>query len=244
MSKNPSSQSATAILLAAGSGSRMQGSVADKILAPLNGLPVIGHAIQAFVRSEIVDRFTIVYRDPAQQAQLDAALCAIDLAGKPVNWVRGGSERQDSVYNALQAQAADCAYVYIHDCARPLVSVEALHALQAATIRDQAAVLAHPVTDTIKRIAAPGQLEQTVLEDLERARLWAMETPQAFAYDQILQAYTHVREAGLTITDDTAAAATIGLCATLVPNQTPNPKITTPDDIHYAEWRLQRWRDK
>jgi 2-C-methyl-D-erythritol 4-phosphate cytidylyltransferase len=233
-------QHATAILLAAGSGSRMQGRVADKILAPLNGLPVIGHSIQAFLRSGIVDRFTIVYRDQAQQAALQETLSALELAGTAVNWVRGGGERQDSVYNALQVQAADCAYVYIHDCARPLVAVAALRALQTATLRDQAAVLAHPVTDTIKRIASADQLEQTELEDLERARLWAMETPQAFAYAKILQAYTHVRAAGLTITDDTAAAATIGLHTTLVPNQTPNPKITTPDDIHYAEWRLQQ----
>ena len=230
----------TAILLAAGSGSRMQGTVADKILAPLNGLPVICHAIKAFLRSGIVDRFTIVYRDQAQHTALQTALSHIDLTGKSVDWVSGGGERQDSVYNALQAQAADCAYVYIHDCARPLISVDALRALQAATLRDQAAVLAHPVTDTIKRIANADQLEQTELEDLERARLWAMETPQAFACAKILQAYTHVREAGLSITDDTAAAATIGLHTTLVPNETPNPKITTPDDIRYAEWCLQQ----
>ena len=231
---------ATAILLAAGSGSRMQGCVADKILAPLNGLPVISHAVRAFVHSGIVDHFTIVYRNAAQQAALASAVDRVPHDQQTVNWVRGGGERQDSVYNALLAQADDCAYVYIHDCARPLIAVEALRALQVATMRDQAAVLAHPVTDTIKRIPRPEQLEQTDLEDLERARLWAMETPQAFAYPKIRQAYDHVRAAGLSITDDTAAAATIGLRTTLVANHSPNPKITSPDDLRYAEWRLQQ----
>ncbi len=239
-----SSMSSAAILLAAGSGSRMQGTVADKILAPLNGLPVICHAINTFLSSGIVDRFTIVYRDDAQKAALQAALSQVDLADTPVDWVPGGGERQDSVYNALQAQAGDCTYVYIHDCARPLVSVDALRALQTAVLRDQAAVLAHPVTDTIKRVATAGQLEQAELEDLDRARLWAMGTPQAFAHTKILKAYTHVRASGLSITDDTAAAATIGLHTTLVPNDTPNPKITTPDDIRYAEWLLQQHQRK
>jgi 2-C-methyl-D-erythritol 4-phosphate cytidylyltransferase len=218
----------------------MRGTVADKILAPLNGTPVFAHSIQAFLDSGIVDRFTIVYRNEAQKAQLQEALEPLEFNEKIVHWVSGANERQDSVYNALSAQSADCAYVYIHDCARPLVSVKSLQALQAAVVRDQAAVLAHLVTDTIKRVASAGQLAPAELEDLDRDRLWAMETPQAFAYPKILQAYTHVRELGLRITDDTAAAAAIGLRTTVVPNDTPNPKITTPGDLAYAECLLHQ----
>jgi 2-C-methyl-D-erythritol 4-phosphate cytidylyltransferase len=218
----------------------MRGTVADKILAPLNGTPVFAYSIQAFLDSDIVDRFTIVYRNEAQKAQLQETLEPLEFKEKLVHWVPGGNERQDSVFNALSAQPADCAYVYIHDCARPLVSVKSLQALQAAVVRDQAAVLAHRVTDTIKRVASVGQLAQAELEDLDRDRLWAMETPQAFAYPKILQAYTHVRKSGLRITDDTAAAATIGLHSTLVPNDTPNPKITTPGDLAYAECLLHQ----
>jgi 2-C-methyl-D-erythritol 4-phosphate cytidylyltransferase len=234
-----STGSSSAILLAAGSGSRMQGQVADKILVQLNGLPVFAYSIRAFVESGIVDHFTIVYRDEAQKVELQKALDPLDLNGKTVNWTLGGAERQDSVYNALETQSENCAYVYIHDCARPLVSVESLQALQTAVVKDHAAVLAHPVTDTIKRIAHADQHRQAELEDLERDRLWAMETPQAFDYHKILRAYTHVHESGLSITDDTAAAATIGLGATLVLNSRPNPKITTPIDLKYAEWLLR-----
>lgn len=233
----------SALLLAAGSGQRMQSVVADKILAPLCGGSVFTHAVQAFLDAGIFDSLTIVYRDASQRDALAQALATLDLKDHPVHWVAGGQERQDSVYNALQAQPQDCSHVFIHDCARPLIQSSAILKLWDAAQRDGAAVLAHPPVDTIKRIATPNELQQCALEDLERERLWAMETPQAFAYPEILKAYTHVREHQLKITDDTAAAAIIGLKTTLVQNNTPNPKITSPADLHYAEWLLATRRD-
>ena len=218
----------------------MQGAVADKTLASLNGLPMLCHSVRAFLNSGCVEHFTVVYRDDAQKAELQAALDQIDLQGKSLDWTLGGDERQDSVYNALRNQPAECTHVFIHDSARPLVSTDSIQALHHAVIRDHAAVLAHPVADTIKRIPDATQLAQTELEDLERNRLWAMETPQAFALPEILRAYQHVRDSGLRITDDTAAAATIGLNTTIVPNHTPNLKITTPHDLSYAAWLLQQ----
>lgn len=231
---------ATAILLAAGSGNRMQGSVEDKILAPLNGEPVFIHSIRAFLEAQIVDQFTIVYRDDAQRVTLSEALNHLDLQHANITWTTGGKERQDSVYNALEQQGVDCDYVFIHDCARPLVSTSALQALDKAVRTDNAAVLAHPVIDTIKRTPADGGTRQVELEDLDRKRIWAMETPQAFNYTQIFKAYRNVRAKGLAITDDTAAAATIGFNTTIVPNDRPNPKITTPADLQYAEWLCQQ----
>ncbi|MFQ3224424.1 MAG: 2-C-methyl-D-erythritol 4-phosphate cytidylyltransferase [Lentimonas sp.] len=218
----------------------MQGSVADKTLALLNGLPVLCHSVRAFLQSGCIDRLTIVHRDDAQKAELTTALSQIDRQGTPIDWALGGSERQDSVYNALRIQPESCTHVLIHDSARPLVSIESIQALHTAVIRDRAAVLAHPVADTIKRIPDADQLQQTELEDLDRSRLWAMETPQAFALPDILRAYQHVRDSDLRITDDTAAAATIGLHTTIVPNHTPNLKITTPHDLSYAAWLLQQ----
>jgi 2-C-methyl-D-erythritol 4-phosphate cytidylyltransferase len=167
-------------------------------------------------------------------------LSDIDLQNTPIDWTLGGAERQDSVYNALHIQPPSCTHVLIHDSARPLVSIKSIRALHRAAIRDRAAVLAHPVVDTIKRIADAKQLNQTELEDLERSRLWAMETPQAFALPEILKAYKHVRINNLHITDDTAAAASIGLKTTLVPNDTPNIKMTTPEDLSYAAWLLHQ----
>jgi 2-C-methyl-D-erythritol 4-phosphate cytidylyltransferase len=218
----------------------MQGAVADKTLAPLDGLPVLCHSMRAFIDSACIDRFTIVYRDDIQKAELQIALSHLDLKSITLDWVRGGNERQHSVYNALRIQPDSCTHVFIHDSARPLVSINSIQALHATVLRDRAAVLAHPVTDTIKRIAAANQLKKIKLEDLNRTRLWAMETPQAFALPDILKAYQHVHDSGEDITDDTAAAATIGLHTTIVPNETPNIKITTQQDLSYAEWLLQQ----
>lgn len=225
-------------MLAAGSGSRMQDSVADKTLALLDGIAVICHSIRAFVSSNCIRHFTIVYRDQPQRTALEAALKSIDLNGLSYDWVPGGKRRQDSVYAALQRQPEQCAHVFIHDSARPLVSSDSIRTLYSTVLRDQAATLAHPVTDTIKRIPNAAKIIQTPIEDLDRSRLWAIETPQAFKYKLILKAYAHVNETGLQITDDTAAVSSIGISSTLVPNMTPNIKITHPKDLDYAAWLL------
>jgi len=227
------------ILLAAGSGRRMAGEVDDKILAPLNGLPALCYSLRAFQASALIDTYTIVYRDDAQKTALLEAVLQTNIRIDQILWVQGGSERQDSVEKALATQPEDCEYVFIHDAARPLVSVESIQALDKAVRRDHAAVLAHAVTDTIKRIPQTDQLETIILEDLQRSRLWAMETPQAFNYAKIRQAYKHVRANDLKITDDTAAAASIGLKTTIVPNTQPNPKLTTSADLAYIKHLLK-----
>ncbi len=230
----------TAIILAAGSGSRMQDSVSDKTLALLAGIPVICHSIRAFVSSKCVKHFTIVYRDSAQKIALEAALASIDLDEIPCDWVQGGNRRQDSVYAALRQLPKNCSHVFIHDGARPLVSSHSIATLHSTVLRDQSATLAHPVTDTIKRIPTAADIIQSQFEDLDRSRLWAIETPQAFKLELILRAYKHVNDARLHITDETAAISAIGMGTTLVPNTDPNIKITHPKDLDYAAWLLAK----
>ena len=112
-----------AILLAAGSSRRMDGAVTDKILAPLGGKPVFAHTAATFYRSGVVDTFIVTYRDQHQMVELSA------YAPTPTLFVPGGGERQDSVAAALAELPDDVGYVFIHDCARPLVRVEQLIAL-------------------------------------------------------------------------------------------------------------------
>jgi len=230
----------TVILLAAGTGKRMQGSVADKALTPLGELTAIGHCVRAFLAAGFIEPMIIVFREDQQKTALKTAVESIHPHPEKIIWVPGGSERQESVWNALQATPADSEYAYIHDVARPCIHPSAIAALQLAVERDGAAVLAHRVTDTIKRIPDADQLRSTELEDLDRRRLWAMETPQAFDTQKIRTAYQHIRDHGLKVTDDTAAAASIGLKTTLVPSRHPNPKLTTEDDIEYLTHILGR----
>ena len=214
-----------AILLAAGSGRRMLGAVADKILAPLAERSVFAHSVAAFLASGVADYYVIVVRDQAQSIALSA------YAPTPAQFVVGGKERQDSVQNALAALPADIAYVFIHDCARPLVQAVQLAALHKIVRKENAVVLAHRVTDTVKKHSDSGRLE-----NLDRSRLWAMETPQVFAKDLIIEAYAKVAKKKLRITDDASAVELLKHPVALLENTHPNPKLTTPADLAYAEF--------
>jgi 2-C-methyl-D-erythritol 4-phosphate cytidylyltransferase len=217
-----------AILLAAGSGSRMRGRVDDKVLTELAGRPVFAHVAAAFMQSQVADLYVTVYRDQRQMMELSA------YAPTPSVLVCGGRERQDSVANALAALPPDIAYVFIHDCARPLSRPEQLVALHKIVRREQAVVLAHRATDTIKQ-----HRDDARLRTLERARLWAMETPQVFSRQLITRAYARVAQRKLRITDDAQAVEQIGHPVALLENSHPNPKLTTPADLAYLEFLLR-----
>jgi 2-C-methyl-D-erythritol 4-phosphate cytidylyltransferase len=232
-----------AILLAAGQSRRMQGTAADKILAPLAGRPVFAYSAAAFIESGVADFFVIVYRDARQSLELSC------YSPTPALFVKGGRERQDSVANALAALPDDIHYVFIHDCARPLIQPEQLSALLRMVRRDEAAVLAHRVVDTIKQItgshSAVGSIRTRApvrvrTATLDRARLWAMETPQVFARDLIVRAYAEVARHRWRITDDVQAVERLGARVSLLENQDPNPKLTAPADLAYLEFLLNR----
>ena len=218
-----------AILLAAGHSRRMEGTFADKVLAPLAGKPVFAHSAATFYRSGVVDTFIVTYRDQAQMIELSG------YAPTPTLFVPGGNERQDSVAAALAELPDDVGYVFIHDCARPLVRVEQLVALHKIVRREDAVVLAHRVTDTIKEHRGEGRLRT-----LDRQHLWAMETPQVFSRKLICRAYAAVAQRQLTITDDAAAVELVKHPIALLENPHPNPKLTTPADLAYLEFLLSQ----
>jgi 2-C-methyl-D-erythritol 4-phosphate cytidylyltransferase len=218
-----------AILLAAGSGTRMEGIVTDKILAPLAGHPVFSYSARAFMESATADLYVIVYRDQRQMLELAAH------APTPSVLVHGGKERQDSVTAALAALPSDIEHVFIHDCARPLIRAEQLVALHKIVRREGAVVLAHRVVDTIKEHRDEGRLRT-----LERSRLWAMETPQVFSRDLIARAYDRVAQKKLRVTDDAQAVEQLGHPIALLENTAPNPKLTTPADLAFLEFLLAR----
>ena len=216
-----------AILLAAGSGARMQGAVNDKVLAPLAGRPVFAYSAAAFMQSAIADLYVVVFRDQRQMMELSA------YAPTPSVLVHGGRERQDSVANALAALPEDIEFVFIHDCARPLIHAEQLVALHKIVRREHAVVLAHRVTDTIKE-----HRDNARLRTLDRARLWAMETPQVFSRVLISRAYDRVVARKRRVTDDAQAVEQLGHAIALLENPHPNPKLTTPADLEYLEFLL------
>ncbi len=154
---------------------------------------------------------------------------------KPFRLVIGGAERQDSVWNGLEALTPATEIVAIQDGARPCTSATIISATIAAAREVGAAVAAMPVTDTIKE-TSDGKL---VGRTLDRSKLWAVQTPQTFRVEVIRRALATVRQKGLSVTDDTAACELIGQPVKLVSGSAPNPKVTVPADLPYIELLLK-----
>jgi 2-C-methyl-D-erythritol 4-phosphate cytidylyltransferase len=216
-----------AIIVAAGKGTRMGPNV-DKLFLDLNGKPVIVHTWQRFDRANCLAAIVLVVRDGLQGAFEELAK-SYNLQ-KPYTLVVGGKERQDSVWNGLQALPPETKIVAIQDGARPCTSASLIQATIAAAERVGASVATQAVTDTIKE-SADGK---TISRNLERSRLWSVQTPQTFRVEVIRRALNEVRVRGLCVTDDTAACELIHQPVELVIDPAPNPKITRPEDIPHV----------
>jgi 2-C-methyl-D-erythritol 4-phosphate cytidylyltransferase len=222
----------SAVIVAAGMGKRM-GAGVDKLWLEAAGRPVVAHTWQRFNDAAGVDDVVVVVRDGMQEEF--AKLAAKYHFQKPFRLVAGGVERQDSVWNGLEALSPDTEIVAIQDAARPCTSAELIAATVAAARETGAAVAAQPVVDTIKE-SADGKI---ISKTLDRAKLWAVQTPQTFRVEVIRRALAEVRRRGLVVTDDTAACELIGQPVRLVAWPEPNPKVTRPEDLPLVD-RLLR----
>ena len=220
-----------AIIVAAGKGTRM-GPDVDKLFLSISGRPVIAHTWERFDVNSSVDELVLVIRAGQEKAFREVA----DLIrpNKPFKLVAGGKERQDSVWNGLEALPANCKLVAIQDGARPCTSSELISGTFAAAAQHGAAVATQRVIDTIKE----SQNAQTITRHLDRSLLWAVQTPQTFKVEVIRRALSAVREKNLLVTDDTAACELIGQPVFLVEGKQPNPKVTLPSDIPLIELLL------
>ena len=154
-------------------------------------------------------------------------------------WAKGGKERQDSVWAGLQTVPRQTEVVLIHDGARPMIASQAIDRVALAARDGQVACVARPVTDTIKKATYTDN--GYVLNTLNRDELWTMETPQAFRYSLIYDAYAKIISSSQKITDDLAAIESQSIPATFIENPIPNPKLTNPEDIAYLEFLRQRF---
>lgn len=222
----------SAIIVAAGRGTRMGPNV-DKLFLEIAGRPVVAHTWQRFAEAACIDELVVVVREGMQP--FFEGLAAKYGFIKKFRLIAGGKERQDSVWNGLQAVASDAEVVAIQDAARPCTSEALISATIAAAQATGAAVAAQPVTDTIKESSDGQLIERT----LDRSRLWAVQTPQTFRLEIIERALSEVRRKGLRVTDDTTACELIGQKVQLVPSIEPNPKVTRSEDLPYIELMLK-----
>jgi len=222
----------SAILVAAGKSARM-GAGVDKLFLKVSGRPVVAHTWQRFEDAECINEIVLVVRK-GRERKFEELVAKYGYR-KPFHIVNGGAERQDSVWNGLTALSAAAEVVAIHDAARPCVSIELIAATVRRAEETGAAVAAQPVTDTIKESADGRLIERT----LDRAKLWAVQTPQTFRVEVIRRAIATAREQNLIFTDDTAACELIGQPVRLISRLTPNPKVTVPSDLPLIEALLK-----
>ena len=218
----------SAIIVAAGSGKRMGPNV-DKLWLEVAGRPVVAHTWRQFNDAPCVDEIILVVRDGMQPHFTE--LAAQFKFQKMFRLVIGGAERQDSVWNGLEAVSAKTEIVAIQDAARPCTTAQLIADTVQAARETGAAVAAQPVTDTIKETADGAIISRTV----DRSKLWSVQTPQTFRVAVIRKAIAVARAKNLILTDDTAACELIGQPVRLVKCMTPNPKVTVPADLPLIE---------
>lgn len=217
-----------AVIVAAGTASRMGGI--DKVMAPLQGEPMIVRTVRTFQNCDAISEIVIVTREDLILPISN--LCREMPKVKAV--VRGGSSRQESVAMGLNALSDKVKLVAIQDGARPLITWEVIDRTVRAANSYGAAAPAIPVKDTIKVVEG-----RVVKYTPDRSTLFAVQTPQVFDFDLLRGALKKAELEGSAITDDCSAVELMGMSVKIVEGDERNIKVTTPMDLKIAEMLLE-----
>jgi len=217
----------SAIIPAAGQGTRMQAKVAKQYLL-LNEKPVLDHTLQTFASSELIHSIILVV--PAGDVE-DMRSQYLQAEGKVDQVIAGGEKRQDSVYNGFNALESDTEIVLVHDGVRPFVSHEIIANAIASAAKQGAVITAIPVSDTLKKVDSEHQVTRTV----DREGLWRVQTPQAFQYNLLKRAFAKAYENSFYGTDEASLVEHMGGIVSIIPGSELNIKITRPEDLVLAE---------
>ena len=215
----------SAIIVAAGSGSRMKAGK-NKVFLQLAGKSILENTVEVFENCTKIDSITVVTSDVKECEKLllpYKKVCAI---------VPGGATRQESVRCGLLASSGDVAV--IHDGARALIRSEEIIAAIDACVEFGAAAVGVKSKDTLKKADADGFIEGT----LDREYVYNIQTPQVFKLDEILNFHNESKTDSFT--DDCALAESFGKRIKIVPGSYDNIKITTPEDMEIAEKILEK----
>ncbi len=216
----------SAVIVSAGLARRMGGI--DKVLAPLGELPVLVHTLYAFQDCPVIHEIIVVAREDLVVEV--GRLCREFNLDKVRKVIVGGQERIHSVQAGLREVDPEADLIAIHDGARPLVPQEIIRDTVARAALTGAAAPAIPLTDTIKRVE-----DGLVAETVDRAALWAVQTPQVFEAGLIKTATQKAIDDGELLTDDCGSVERLGMKVTLTSGSRENIKITTPLDLVLGE---------
>ncbi|TDL62263.1 2-C-methyl-D-erythritol 4-phosphate cytidylyltransferase [Rhodococcus qingshengii] len=219
------------IIPAAGQGKRM-GAGKNKLLLELNSIPVFIHSLKVFEEDELCDGIILAIH---QQDEAEfISLLKEHGVKKVLELVPGGKERQDSIYNALKTVKTD-GIILVHDAARPFILKEHIHRLLDTAQETGAAIIGVPAKDTMKTVR-----DDVVKATVERSSLWAVQTPQAFRFSLLYRAYEQAEKDGFIGTDDSSLVERISHPVTMVEGDYDNIKLTTQEDLFFAQAILQK----
>jgi 2-C-methyl-D-erythritol 4-phosphate cytidylyltransferase len=211
-----------AIITSAGRGARFSAK-GNKLFHKVNGKFLLQYTVDAFVANRQISEVIVTYA-PADLLLINQ----LDFGEKANLLVEGGATRTQSVWNGIKALSADTDYVLIHDGARPFVSQKIIDDCISTARKHKSAVCATPIYDTLKLVTG----SQTV-GDLNRDQIYAIQTPQGYAYDRISLAYRELN--GSVYTDDSTVYSEKFGPATIFPGSKSNLKITTKEDLVYFD---------
>ena len=217
------------IIPAAGQSSRF-GGLEKKPFVGLDGRPIWQRSAELFWTRSDVSRVYIVI-SPEDTDTFRGRFGHL-LAFANAEIVAGGSERFESVANALARIPDDVDYVAVHDAVRPLVTASLIDSVFATAHVHGAAMLAVPVADTLKKVDAESL---RIVDTVPRLGLWQAQTPQVFRRDWLVEAYAKRSHLSAAITDDAQLIEAIGHAVYVVASSASNFKITTKDDLELAE---------
>jgi len=224
-----------ALVPGAGMGRRI-GSSARKPFFEIGGVPIMAHTLKLLQSITVITEIIPILRS----SDMEDTFGLVEAYGiKKVRRIAsGGAERQDSVYNGLKLLEDETDIVLVHDAVRPFASRKMVEEVILEASMGTGAVPGVPVKDTIKEIDD----NSIVLSTLQRNRLIAVQTPQAFPFLMLKKAYAQAAIKGFFATDDAALVEHMGECVKIVEGSYDNIKITTPGDLVLAEsiYKIQK----
>ncbi len=212
------------VIVAAGTGSRMKMGI-NKQFIKLEGKEIIAYTIEKFYNNSNIEDIVVVVKEDESEFFKKEILDKYNF--KNIKIAYGGKARQDSVYNGLKSLDKKCDIVLIHDGARPFVSDKIIDNCIEEVKEHKAIVVGVPVKDTIKVI----DNDKNIVDTPNRSVLWAVQTPQTFDYNILIDAYKDAFKSGFYGTDDAMLVERIGYKVKMVEGSYNNIKITTKEDL-------------
>ncbi|NLK71944.1 MAG: 2-C-methyl-D-erythritol 2,4-cyclodiphosphate synthase [Clostridiales bacterium] len=226
------------IIAAAGTGTRMGLSTVSKQFRKIGGKPILAHAIEVFEKNKYIDEILVVLKKEDISYFKENILVSFQY-NKISALVEGGSERQDSIHNAIVMLDNKSDIVLIHDGVRPFIEETSVNMLIQCLEENDAAAIGVPLKDTIKMIE-----DDTITFTPDRKNLFAVQTPQGFKKDILIKAYDKAYSVNYYGTDDTVLVERIGIPVKTVQGSYRNIKITTEEDITIANSFIENKGEK